>query len=231
LIPSPAAKISTFTSRCIFFDRFTTTAGTRSFLFAIYMLSIVRSTTPLALTASSLLLWRSPANCAAKSELSTICKARRSPLTSIHDKVVLITGATAGIGAACAMRFAENGSKIILVGRRLDRLEAVEREILALYPKTKIHTVALSVTDYDAVTTLPNNLPAEFKNVDILVNNAGLALGVSSVDQNSMTDAKQVMDTNVLGTIAMCSAFLPRMGSVAVSHSPITLSILCELNV
>jgi 3-hydroxy acid dehydrogenase / malonic semialdehyde reductase len=71
--------------------------------------------------------------------------------------------------------------------------------------------VAVSVTDFDMVAALPSTLPDEFKNVSVLVNNAGLALGVSTVDQNDLSQAKTVMDTNVLGTIAMCSAFLPGM--------------------
>lgn len=71
--------------------------------------------------------------------------------------------------------------------------------------------MAVSVTDYDNVAALPKSLPKEFQRVSVLVNNAGLALGVSSVDKNDLSQAKTVMDTNVLGTIAMCSAFLPGM--------------------
>ncbi len=153
--------------------------------------------------------------------------ARSTPL-SLANKVVLITGATAGIGEACAWQFAENGSKLILVGRREDRLAALKTEINSEYPAVKIHTVAMSVADTDAVAALPGLLPAEFKDVEILVNNAGLALGVSAVDTNSISDAKTVMDTNVIGVIAMCRAFVPgmkergaghiiNMGSVAVS--------------
>lgn len=91
-----------------------------------------------------------------------------------------------------------------------------------------MHTVKLSVTDLTAVAELPKKLPAKFQNVDILLNNAGLALGVSPAESNDVEAAKTVMDTNVLGTIAMCSAFLPgmkergtghliNMGSIAVS--------------
>lgn len=131
---------------------------------------------------------------------------------------MLITGATAGIGAACAMRFAECGAKLILLGRRGDRLQALQKEIHALHPDVRIHTVPMSVTDFSAVTALPGQLPAEFTNVDILLNNAGIALGVTSVEDNVVQDAKQVMDTNVLGTMAMCSAFLPGMKARGSGH-------------
>jgi NADP-dependent 3-hydroxy acid dehydrogenase YdfG len=148
----------------------------------------------------------------------------------MKNKVVLITGATAGIGLACAWRFAEEGANLILVGRRQDRLEAIKTTIHETYPSVKIHVVAMSVTDYEAVSKLPSSLPNDFKEVDILVNNAGLARGVTSVDQNSMSDAIEVMETNVLGTVAFCAAFIPgmkqrgrghvvNMGSVAVSRT------------
>ncbi len=76
----------------------------------------------------------------------------------------------------------------------------------------------MSVTDTAAVAKLPTELPQEFKNVDILINNAGLALGVSTVQSNSVADAATVMDTNVLGTIAFCSAFLPQMVDRSTGH-------------
>ena len=97
------------------------------------------------------------------------------------------------------------------MGRLADRLATISADLKKEFPNIKIHTVAMSVTDTDAVQTLPQTLPKEFKNVDILVNNAGLALGVSPVQNNSVTDAQTVMNTNVIGTIAMCSAFIPGM--------------------
>jgi NADP-dependent 3-hydroxy acid dehydrogenase YdfG len=105
----------------------------------------------------------------------------------------------------------------------------MKQEILAAYPNIAIHTVAMSVTDFESVAALPCKLPEAFKDVDILVNNAGLALGVASADSNDIDDARTVLDTNVMGSIALCRAFLPRMkergsghiinmGSVAVSQ-------------
>lgn len=157
-------------------------------------------------------------------------KSTRVKPLCLKNKVVLITGATAGIGASCAWRFAEEGCHLVLVGRRDDRLQKLKKELIAAYPSIDVHTVKMSVTDLKAVAELPKSLPAKFQNVDILLNNAGLALGVTPAESNDVEAAKTVMDTNVLGTIAMCSAFLPgmkergtghliNMGSIAVRYS------------
>jgi len=161
--------------------------------------------------------------------------SRRVTTLDLTNKVVLVTGATAGIGAACAWQFAEEGANLILVGRRDERLQSLKQEIISAFPNVDVHTVAMSVTDLQKVADLPKNLPEKFRNVDILLNNAGLALGVTSADQNDVDAAKTVLDTNVLGTIALCSAFLPgmrergsghliNMGSIAVRNfSPVIM--------
>jgi NAD(P)-dependent dehydrogenase (short-subunit alcohol dehydrogenase family) len=162
--------------------------------------------------------------------------ARTTPI-SLKGKVVLITGATAGIGESCAYRFAEEGCNLVLVGRRSDRLQSMKDDILAAYPDVAVHIVPMSVTDFDVVAALPNSLPDAFKNVEILVNNAGLALGVAPADSNDIRDARTVLDTNVMGSIALCRAFLPgmkeresghiiNMGSVAVRQQPTVFSPL-----
>jgi NADP-dependent 3-hydroxy acid dehydrogenase YdfG len=169
-------------------------------------------------------------------EQSSVARPSRSSLTDLKDQVVLITGASAGIGAACAWRFADHGAKLVLVGRRQQRLTELKQALLSEYPALKIHTVAMSVTDMAKVEALPNDLPAEFREVDILVNNAGLARGVTSVENNDMKDAIEVMETNVLGTIAFCRAFVPgmkergrghvvNMGSVAGYHAYVSGSV------
>eukprot|EP00428_Durinskia_dybowskii_P068959 CAMPEP_0170395320 /NCGR_PEP_ID=MMETSP0117_2-20130122/21715_1 /TAXON_ID=400756 /ORGANISM="Durinskia baltica, Strain CSIRO CS-38" /LENGTH=303 /DNA_ID=CAMNT_0010651621 /DNA_START=22 /DNA_END=933 /DNA_ORIENTATION=+ len=145
-------------------------------------------------------------------------KSSRVAPMSLKNKVVLVTGATAGIGASCAWQFAEEGCKLILVGRRDDRLQSVKKDILSNYPNIDVHTVSMSVSDLKAVAELPNKLPAKFKDVEIIVNNAGLALGVTPADENDMEAAQTVMDTNVLGTIAMCRAFLPGMKQRGSGH-------------
>ena len=91
----------------------------------------------------------------------------------IKDKVVLITGATAGIGRSCAITLAKHDVKLVVIVRRADKLDHLKQEILSKYPKSLIHTLPLSVTDYELVEKLPSSLPEEFRDVDILINNAG----------------------------------------------------------
>lgn len=146
------------------------------------------------------------------------CTSAKVQPISLTNKVVLITGASSGIGKATAWRFAEEGSKLILVARREDKLKELKTEITRHYPSAAIHVVAMSVTDIEKVANLPNNLPQEFQEVDILVNNAGLALGATSVEQNVIADAVTTLDTNVLGTIAFSRAFLPGMKSRSHGH-------------
>ena len=102
--------------------------------------------------------------------IHSYCEQASSP---IKDKVVLITGATAGIGRSCAITLAKHDVKLVLIGRRVDKLNLLKQEILSKYPKSLIHTVPLSVTDYELVEKLPITLPEEFRDVDILINNAG----------------------------------------------------------
>ena len=107
---------------------------------------------------------------------------------------------------------------MILIGRRGERLNALKTNIMKAYPLIQVHVEALSVTDLEKVGTLPHRLPPKLQNVDILVNNAGLALGITSVEANNVNDAKTVLDTNVLGLIAMCSAFVPQMKARGTGH-------------
>jgi NADP-dependent 3-hydroxy acid dehydrogenase YdfG len=141
-----------------------------------------------------------------------------APETDLKDKVVLITGASAGIGRACVWRFAEKGARLVLVARRADKLAELRNDLLAEFPTLHVHIVPMSVTDTDAVDALPAALPAPFRDVYCLVNNAGLALGVSPVDKNVVADAKTMLDANVLGTIAFCSAFIPGMKARGAGH-------------
>lgn len=168
---------------------------------------------------------------AAISQIRSIA-SRKSLPQDLTGKVVLITGASSGIGASCAWQFAEEGCHLVLVGRRDDKLQALKNVLLGSYPNTDVHTVVMSVNDLQQVADLPKKLPSKFRDVDILLNNAGLAIGLTSVDQNDVYAAQTVLDTNVLGTIAFCSAFLPgmkergsghliNMGSIAVSTTRI----------
>ena len=123
---------------------------------------------------------------------------------SLQGQTVLITGASAGIGEACAWRFAEAGCNLILIARRTPRLVAIKQEITSEFPNLAVHTITMDVRNTDAVIALPASLPHP---VDILVNNAGLALGIDAADQVDLDDAKTMFDCNVMATVVFTKSF------------------------
>jgi 3-hydroxy acid dehydrogenase / malonic semialdehyde reductase len=126
------------------------------------------------------------------------------------EHTVLVTGATAGFGEATARRFLANGHKVIAVGRRAERLEALKKSLPAEQQK-KLLILVLDVCDSAKVDALASTLPAEFSKVTILVNNAGLALGLEPAYQAKVSDWDQMIDTNIKGLVHMTRAFLPGM--------------------
>jgi 3-hydroxy acid dehydrogenase/malonic semialdehyde reductase len=128
--------------------------------------------------------------------------------------IVLVTGASAGIGAAIARAFVREGHRVIATARRQTRLDALHQELGdALLP------LALDVCDDEAVAAFPHTLPAEFAAVDVLVNNAGLALGTAPAQKASLPDWDRMIDTNIRGLAHVTHAFLPAM--VARNHGHI----------
>lgn len=130
-----------------------------------------------------------------------------------HDKVdpkeltVMVTGATAGFGAAIAKRFHETGAKVVATGRRQERLDQLAQEL----GNTRVHTVVLDVRDRDAVAKMVDDLPNEFAEIDVLVNNAGLALGLESAQEAVWDDWETMIDTNIKGLTYCARAVLPGM--------------------
>jgi 3-hydroxy acid dehydrogenase/malonic semialdehyde reductase len=119
---------------------------------------------------------------------------------------VLVTGATAGFGAAIARRFVRDGHRVIAAARRAERLHALRGELgEALCPLT------LDVTDAGAVAALPGSLPEGWRVVDVLVNNAGLALGLEPAHQARLDDWDRMVATNITGLIHLTRALLPGM--------------------
>ncbi|MBN8472774.1 SDR family NAD(P)-dependent oxidoreductase [Corallococcus exiguus] len=110
--------------------------------------------------------------------------------------IVLVTGATAGIGQAIARRFVKEGARVIAAGRRSDRLDALKAEL-----GERLLPVTLDVTDKAAVKAAFASLPADFAQVDVLVNNAGLALGLEPAQAARLEDWDVVVDTNVKGLL------------------------------
>lgn len=121
---------------------------------------------------------------------------------------VFITGVTAGIGAACARRFAAEGARLVVTGRRRERLDAIVRELAA---RTAVHSLVLDVRDRHAVERAVGSLPADFAAIDVLINNAGLALGLEPAHRVALEDWETMIDTNIKGLIYCTRAILPAM--------------------
>jgi 3-hydroxy acid dehydrogenase / malonic semialdehyde reductase len=123
------------------------------------------------------------------------------------QKTVCITGATSGFGKACAERFAAEGWRLIVTGRRTDRL----KELTDQWSDVPVYAVELDVRDLAAVETMVRNLPAGFRDIDVLVNNAGLALGLQGAHEASLLDWETMIDTNIKGLCFLTRCLLPAM--------------------
>lgn len=126
------------------------------------------------------------------------------------NKIVLITGATSGIGAAAAQKFASAGDHLIITGRRADRLYELKHELEKAF-SIKILPLVFDVQDRKAVEDILGTLPAEWHRIDILINNAGLAAGRDSFEDADMDDWETMLNTNVHGLLYVSKAIVPYM--------------------
>ncbi len=126
------------------------------------------------------------------------------------NKIAVITGATAGIGKACAEKFAANQYNLIITGRRNDRLSALQTDLEKRY-HIAVLPLCFDVQDKQAVDTAFGNLPQNWQSIDVLINNAGLALGRDSFEDADMTDWETMLNTNVHGLLYVSRALLPYM--------------------
>jgi NADP-dependent 3-hydroxy acid dehydrogenase YdfG len=126
----------------------------------------------------------------------------------LADQVVLITGASSGIGAACAFAFAKEGARLMLAARRLDRLQRMEPELRAA-GAADVLFLALDVRDGAAVARAIDALPATWKAVEVVVNNAGLSRGLDKSHEGSRDDWDEMIDTNVKGVLHVNRAVVP----------------------
>lgn len=126
------------------------------------------------------------------------------------NKIVLVTGATSGIGRATAYRFASNGFDIILAGRRKDRLDDISLDIQEKF-NVKTLILELDVRNRAAVDSTLSQLAPEWQKIDILVNNAGLASGLDTIQEGSIDDWDKMIDTNVKGLLYVSKAVIPMM--------------------
>lgn len=124
------------------------------------------------------------------------------------DKTVFITGATSGIGRASAEIFANNNYRLVICGRREDRLKELKKQLGA---KTKVEYLVFDVRDRDEVFKQIESLPENFKSIDILINNAGNAHGLDTIDEGNLDDWDAMIDINVKGLLYVSKAIVPGM--------------------
>ena len=126
----------------------------------------------------------------------------------MEKEIVLISGATSGIGEATAGLMAENGFRIILTGRRADRLEQLKNRFGKLTP---VHTLCFDIRDRAEVDKAVDSLPEKWQEVDILINNAGLAAGMDHFHEGDIGDWEQMIDTNLKGLLYISRKIAPGM--------------------
>ncbi len=133
----------------------------------------------------------------------------------MDKEIVLITGATSGIGEATAELLAENRYRLIIAGRRNDRLDELKNHIGKL---TYVHTLNFDIRHRDEVDKAIDSLPPEWQDVDILVNNAGLAAGLDHFHESDIDDWEQMIDTNLKGLLYISRKITPRMVERGTGH-------------
>ncbi|MCF8304192.1 MAG: SDR family oxidoreductase [Bacteroidales bacterium] len=126
------------------------------------------------------------------------------------QKTVLITGATSGIGKATAKKFAQNKYNIIITGRRRERLEKLKEDIKEKY-RVDILLLNFDVRDKQQVQQSLSGLQGSWRRIDVLVNNAGLAAGLNTIQEGSLDDWEQMIDTNVSGLLYVSHVIMPLM--------------------
>jgi len=128
----------------------------------------------------------------------------------LNEENVLITGASSGIGRACAEAFAARGCRLLLAARREERLEELSAALQERHG-TEVLTMVLDVRDREAVDEWVEGLPESWKKIDILVNNAGLARGLAPLHEGDVADWEEMIDTNLKGLLWVTRAVLPGM--------------------
>ena len=123
-------------------------------------------------------------------------------------KTILITGATSGIGLAAAKKLANDENQLILCGRRQQKLDEISKELSAI---TNVLSLCFDVSDKNEVNKILENLPDEFSSIDILINNAGNAHGLDTIQEGSLDDWDNMIDSNVKGLLYVSRVIMPKM--------------------
>ena len=124
-------------------------------------------------------------------------------------RIALITGASSGIGEACARKFAEGGYDLVLTARRAEKLAELKAELEA--EGTKVKTLTFDVRDAEAAETAVDSLEPEWRKINVLINNAGLALGLDKEYEGDPDDWNTMIDTNIKGLLTMTRLIVPGM--------------------
>lgn len=128
----------------------------------------------------------------------------------MKHRIVLITGASSGIGEACARKFASQGANLILNARNMSKLIELKEELTKAYP-IDVHLLPFDVRDRNVVENALRTLPDEWKAIDILINNAGLVIGVDKEFEGNTDEWDIVIDTNIKGLLTMTRIVVPEM--------------------
>jgi len=136
----------------------------------------------------------------------------------MNDQTVFITGASSGIGRACAMAFAAKGYRLLLCARRLERVLELQRQLETDHPGIAICSFELDVRDGTAVNAALAALSDDWKTIDILINNAGLSRGLDKLQDGSFEDWDEMIDTNVKGLLYVTRAVVPGMVARNAGH-------------
>lgn len=123
-------------------------------------------------------------------------------------RTVMITGASSGFGAGCARRFARSGDRLVLLARRVGRLEQLREELSG---QSEVHIAPVDITDAKAVDSALDDLPDSHRQIDILINNAGLALGLEMAPEARLDDWETMIETNITALVHMTRRILPGM--------------------
>jgi 3-hydroxy acid dehydrogenase/malonic semialdehyde reductase len=133
------------------------------------------------------------------------------------SKITLITGATSGIGRACAEKFASLGHDLIITGRRMERLKELETSLVEQFG-VKVLSLNFDVRNQPAVDSAIKGLDLKWREIDILINNAGLALGLNTIDDGLLEDWEQMIDTNIKGLLYVSKAVIALMKEQKYGH-------------
>lgn len=131
-------------------------------------------------------------------------------MVNLKNKIVFITGATSGIGNACAVEFAQEGAALILCARRIELLNSFADNLKKDFG-IKVFTFELDVRDKNDVASSIESLPEEWKKIDILINNAGLSRGLNKMFEDDINDWEEMIDTNIKGLLYVTRAVAPLM--------------------